>query len=145
MRLLRSLLLRHHLRLKAIPKNFDILYDVLAVFVLQVTPGSFCQLGNFTSQGSNIIDDSQPSITQSHLMRKSRMASQYAFANWAKVRVARLKLATDILKVMSRTTSVFSVSLPPEMLEDLERVRREQHRTRSELVREALRRYLSVQ
>jgi hypothetical protein len=71
MRLLRSLLLRHHLRLKAIPKNFDILYDVLAVFVLQVTPGSFCQLGNFTSQGSNIIDDSQPSITQSHLMRKA--------------------------------------------------------------------------
>jgi metal-responsive CopG/Arc/MetJ family transcriptional regulator len=31
------------------------------------------------------------------------------------------------------------------MLEDLERVRSEQHRTRSELVREALRRYFSVQ
>jgi hypothetical protein len=73
------------------------------------------------------------------------MAPQCAFANQAKVRVARLKHAADTIRPMSRTTSVFSVSLPPEMLEDLERVRREQHRTRSELVREALRRYFSVQ
>lgn len=43
---------------------------------------------------------------------------------------------------MSRTTATFSVSVPPEMAAALERVRRAEHRTRSELVREALRRYI---
>lgn len=47
------------------------------------------------------------------------------------------------LRLMSRTTSTFSVSLPSEMAALLEQVRREEHRTRSELVREALRRYFS--
>jgi metal-responsive CopG/Arc/MetJ family transcriptional regulator len=46
--------------------------------------------------------------------------------------------------VMSRTTAIFSVSLPPEMVAKLEQVRKEEHRTRSELVREALRHYFSV-
>lgn len=43
---------------------------------------------------------------------------------------------------MPRNTATFSVSLPPEMAEELERVRRSEHRTRSELVREALRTYI---
>lgn len=43
---------------------------------------------------------------------------------------------------MPRSTATFSVSLPPEMAEELERVRRSEHRTRSELVREALRTYI---
>lgn len=43
---------------------------------------------------------------------------------------------------MPRTTATFSVSLPPEMAKQLERVRRTEHRTRSELVREALRSYI---
>jgi Arc/MetJ-type ribon-helix-helix transcriptional regulator len=43
---------------------------------------------------------------------------------------------------MRRTSSVFSISLPPEMASALDRVRRKEHRTRSELVREALRRYM---
>jgi Arc/MetJ-type ribon-helix-helix transcriptional regulator len=43
---------------------------------------------------------------------------------------------------MSRTSATFSVSLPPEMADDLERVRRKERRTRSELVREALRHYM---
>lgn len=43
---------------------------------------------------------------------------------------------------MSRSTATFSISLPPEMAAQLERVRRGEHRTRSELVREALRRYI---
>lgn len=43
---------------------------------------------------------------------------------------------------MPRTSATFSVSLPPEMAEELERVRRNEHRTRSELVREALRTYI---
>src|SRR5438128_1045534 len=43
---------------------------------------------------------------------------------------------------MSRTSATFSVSLPPEMASEIERVRRKEHRTRSELVREALRHYI---
>jgi predicted transcriptional regulator len=43
---------------------------------------------------------------------------------------------------MSRTSATFSVSLPPEMAKELERVRKKEHRTRSELVREALRHYI---
>lgn len=43
---------------------------------------------------------------------------------------------------MPRSTATFSISLPPEMATQLERVRKGEHRTRSELVREALRRYI---
>jgi metal-responsive CopG/Arc/MetJ family transcriptional regulator len=43
---------------------------------------------------------------------------------------------------MARTSATFSVSLPPEMALELERVRSNEHRTRSELVREALRKYI---
>ncbi|HXQ65101.1 MAG TPA: ribbon-helix-helix domain-containing protein [Alphaproteobacteria bacterium] len=43
---------------------------------------------------------------------------------------------------MPRTTALLSVSLPPAMAEELDRVRRSEHRTRSELVREALRKYI---
>jgi len=45
---------------------------------------------------------------------------------------------------MSRTSATFSVSLPPAMANELERVRHKEHRTRSELVREALRHYIRV-
>ena len=46
---------------------------------------------------------------------------------------------------MARTTAAtFTISLPPEMLAELEQVRRQEYRTRSELIREALRRYLAV-
>ena len=44
---------------------------------------------------------------------------------------------------MARTTSTLTISLPPAMLEELERVRRREHRTKSELMREALRTYFS--
>ncbi|MBI3710524.1 MAG: ribbon-helix-helix protein, CopG family [Proteobacteria bacterium] len=43
---------------------------------------------------------------------------------------------------MPRTTATFSVSVPPEMAAELERVRKAEHRTRSELIREALRHYI---
>jgi metal-responsive CopG/Arc/MetJ family transcriptional regulator len=43
---------------------------------------------------------------------------------------------------MSRISATFSISLPPKMAADIERVRRRELRSRSELVREALRRYL---
>lgn len=36
-----------------------------------------------------------------------------------------------------------TISLPPEMVEEVERVRKTEHRTRSELLREALRVYFS--
>lgn len=44
---------------------------------------------------------------------------------------------------MARTTSTLTISLPPGMLEEVERVRKREHRTRSELMREALRSYIS--
>lgn len=37
-----------------------------------------------------------------------------------------------------------TVSMPPEILDEVERVRKRDHRTRSELVREALRAYLGL-
>jgi metal-responsive CopG/Arc/MetJ family transcriptional regulator len=40
-----------------------------------------------------------------------------------------------------RTTQTMTISIPPRMLEEFERVRRAENRTRSELVREALRVY----
>src|SRR6266849_5831966 len=42
----------------------------------------------------------------------------------------------------TRTTEVVAVSLPPAMVRDLEKAQKAEHRTRSELVREALRFYL---
>jgi predicted transcriptional regulator len=45
---------------------------------------------------------------------------------------------------MTRTTATFSVSLPPEMATEFERVRKREHRTRSALVREALRSYIDL-
>lgn len=36
-----------------------------------------------------------------------------------------------------------SISLPPEMAAELEEIQKKEHRTRSELIREALRRYIS--
>ena len=44
---------------------------------------------------------------------------------------------------MARTTATVTISLPPAMLKELERVRKQEHRTRSELMREALRTYFS--
>lgn len=44
---------------------------------------------------------------------------------------------------MARVTVTFSISLPPEMAKELEEIRKKEHRTRSELLREALRCYVS--
>jgi len=44
---------------------------------------------------------------------------------------------------MGRITTTFTVSMPPEMAEQIELVRMLEHRTRSELVREAMRIYLA--
>ena len=46
---------------------------------------------------------------------------------------------------MARTTATFSVSLPPEMAEKVTELMRKEKRTRSELFREALRRYFEEQ
>lgn len=43
---------------------------------------------------------------------------------------------------MSRTTRVVSISIPPEMDRQIEELMRAEGRTRSELLREALRRYV---
>ena len=40
-----------------------------------------------------------------------------------------------------RTTETMTISLPPAMVKQIEKVRKQEHRTRSELMREALRHY----
>jgi predicted DNA-binding protein len=40
-----------------------------------------------------------------------------------------------------RTTKVYSITMPPEMAKEAERLARKEHRTMSELMREALRSY----
>lgn len=42
---------------------------------------------------------------------------------------------------MPRTTRTITISLPPEMLAQMEEILLEENRTKSELIREALRRY----
>lgn len=43
---------------------------------------------------------------------------------------------------MSRTTVVWNISLPPSMAKEAESIAKKEARTKSELVREALRQYL---
>ena len=43
-----------------------------------------------------------------------------------------------------RTRKTFTISLPPEMAEQVEKTMKAEHRTRSELFREALRIYVSI-
>lgn len=45
---------------------------------------------------------------------------------------------------MSKTLQTLTISLPEAMLQEVQRVSREENRTYSELVREALRRYFSA-
>ena len=45
---------------------------------------------------------------------------------------------------MSRTTKTMTVSLPPAMMDEVDRLCAEEHRTRSELVREAFRLYFAT-
>ncbi len=40
-----------------------------------------------------------------------------------------------------RTTDIMTISLPPAMVKQMEKVQRKEHRTRSELLREAWRQY----
>ncbi|MGH7364616.1 MAG: ribbon-helix-helix protein, CopG family [Candidatus Methylomirabilales bacterium] len=44
-----------------------------------------------------------------------------------------------------RTTKILSLSLPPELLREAERLAKKEGRTKSELFREALRRYIQEQ
>ena len=46
---------------------------------------------------------------------------------------------------MARTTTTFTISLPPEMAEKVQEFMEKEDRTRSELFREALRRYFEEQ
>ena len=47
--------------------------------------------------------------------------------------------------MMGRTTKTISLSLPPEMAEKIKELMKKEGRTRSELIREALRRYIERQ
>ena len=46
---------------------------------------------------------------------------------------------------MPRTTKTITLSLPPDMVDKIEKLMKEEGRTRSELLREALRRYAEEQ
>lgn len=46
---------------------------------------------------------------------------------------------------MGRTTRTITLSLPQEMVDKIEELMKSEHRTRSELLREALRRYVDEQ
>jgi metal-responsive CopG/Arc/MetJ family transcriptional regulator len=46
---------------------------------------------------------------------------------------------------MARTTTTFTISLPPEMADKVQELMKKEKRTRSELFREALRRYFDEQ
>lgn len=43
-----------------------------------------------------------------------------------------------------RKRQIMTISIPPEMAKEVEETMRSEHRTRSELVREALRTYISI-
>lgn len=45
--------------------------------------------------------------------------------------------------MLARSTKILTLSLPPEMVKELERIAKEENRTRSELFREALRQYIA--
>lgn len=49
-----------------------------------------------------------------------------------------------MLDMTQRTTVTYTISLPPEMAVQLEEAMKKEHRTRSELVREALRIYFKT-
>lgn len=49
---------------------------------------------------------------------------------------------TLAMEVTVRTTKILSLSIPPELLRQAERIAKEEGRTKSELFREALRRYV---
>lgn len=44
---------------------------------------------------------------------------------------------------MKRTTKIVTISLPPEIADEIDRLAAEESRTRSELVREAFRQYVT--
>ncbi|GAI65249.1 hypothetical protein ES705_46310 [subsurface metagenome] len=46
---------------------------------------------------------------------------------------------------MERTTKIISLSVPPEMAEKIQELMKKEDRTRSELIRETIRRYIEQQ
>jgi predicted transcriptional regulator len=46
---------------------------------------------------------------------------------------------------MTRTSHTFTISLPPDLANEVDRLAAEEHRSRSELFREAFRRYVNSQ
>lgn len=48
------------------------------------------------------------------------------------------------MNIMLRTSKIITISLMPDFLREIEKVAKEEKRTKSELVREALRRYMAA-
>ncbi|MEY9748859.1 transposase [Bradyrhizobium japonicum] len=61
----------HHLRLNALPKSFDIMYDVLAVLALQFAEQFLCPLGTLCMRSSILFTASQQSFWAGTFTMKS--------------------------------------------------------------------------
>jgi hypothetical protein len=81
-------------------------------------------------------------VAKEQALKKPHRVPDFPFCRLgSSSRLCWRRLAGKNCSTMRRTTATFSVSLPPEMMEELEQVRKAERRTRSELIREALRRY----
>src|SRR6266404_414004 len=59
----------------------------------------------------------------------------------ASAQYCKVILSTNVIISYMRNTKVYSITMPPEMAKQAERLARKENRTMSELMREALRRY----
>lgn len=94
--------------------------------------------------GSNILHHRQSeyySVTQS--VKSPEWPNRVICCQSGKFSRRALKPARSENGCMARTTATFTVSVPPAMVVEIEQVRKDEHRTRSELIREALRRYFA--
>ena len=57
--------------------------------------------------------------------------------------ISLFSVGRDLITSIMRTSKVTSLSLPPKLLREAERLARREGRTKSELLREALRRYVA--
>jgi hypothetical protein len=94
---------------------------------------------------SNVVDDSQSEYYSATLVVKSpEWLNRVIFCRFGNFSLRAVRPPERETGLMARTTATFTISLPPEMLTEVEAVRKAEHRTRSELVREALRLYCQM-
>lgn len=78
------------------------------------------------------------------LTNRGQVAKWSGCAETSRFHPVRSLLPSPSLHTMSRITVTFTISLPPVMAEEIEVLQKKEHRTRSELIREALRQYIAA-